>query len=671
MPSAVRRGRPALWCLAVLLAAAVGRAQDPPKPPALPPNWSQMSPEEQAKWREEMKRRMAGRQDPPAGQSPEDRAKAMRDEKARTREEMEKALKIEAPADRDAVKATYVVGGETKEIKAGEFYDAYLRLSKFEERPGVPVTEDKVFEHLLTLAEARALGFDCTVEEFVAGDPLEKNATLKAETKKLWERQGITEELYRAYEIERRIAQKARDFHLNTARVSSQSVFDAYKGDRFTYRVQYVAFGASEIAEEMQKTPPAEADLLRFWNDDKGVQNQFRTPTTVDAEFVFFDQSSGGDGSADPASAASAVSYEEALSYYRRNKERLDELLTSEQRAKVQPTGKVDPSEIASPFDFLRPQIEKEIRASGRVRVAFNEAKSAPGGDLKALAEKYKLGYASFSKAERQAFVADPRFGLQIFGSLFNAEAGKLSGDLTTERQTQFFWRLNGKAASALPDFSTVKDRLGKAYYETAANGRAADAAKAARAELDAAVDAELKNEIDQRNTAADQNADREIKARNVSDQKQIDEIKARHRQIAQQQLTPVRNIAAGRVFDKIAQSKGWKVEDTGDFELQPARFGQAAPAEQPLAEARLAVVKSQQTLRSMPIGSVSQVVSDGGTKSHYLMKLAERKEPDFSKISESDYLRLRGQAERTVGQQAMSRNMYHELSRRMNLQTR
>lgn len=667
----VRRVFAATCCL-FLFATVETVAQAPVNPapkgeaarPVLPPGWDKMSPEEQLKFRQAMMEKAKRPGDPQGAQGDEAaRMRALLEQKERAKADAAPKA-VEPPQDRAVVKASYTVDGVSHEIKAGDFYDTYLMLSKFEERQGQPTSEEGVYEQILLLAEARALGFDCPKEEFEADDPVTRNPVLRESSLQRWQKEGATEEMYRRYEMERRTIQKLRDFYLNTLRVDSQAVFDVYKRDHFIYRVQYVAFTAAEKQAELAKNPPAESELLRLWNDDKGVQNQFRTPTTVDAEFVYFDQTGDGDGAA-PGAAESEVTATEALSYYRRNKERLDGLLTAEQREACQPSEKKPIDQIKSPYSFLKPQIEKEIRASGRVRVAFNEAKTDPSADLAALAAKYKLKYLKFEKSERQAFVSDPRFGIQMFGTLFNAEKGKLSSDLMTERQTQFFWRLNGKEASALPDFSKVKDKLPSVFYESAANQRAQDDAKAFRAALDAAVETELKVEIDSKNATADQNAEREAKSRNVTDPKQLDEIKGRHRNMAAQQMIAIKNVAAGRVFEKVAAERGAKIVDTGEFELAPQRFDRG-PGTGPDS-----FVKSQPMLRNAALNSVSPVTSDAVGKAHVVYKLVDRKEPDFGKISESDYLAMRAQAERTAAYGVASRLMYHEISRRMNLSTK
>jgi hypothetical protein len=674
---------------AMFAAAAPSFAQqEPPRAPeerGLPPNFDKMSPEEQARYREMIRRRGEGRRE---GEPTEedrrareaermrreqgDRARGDQDdrrdprtEKERMRAEMNRSTQVEAPADRSAVEATFTIGGERREIHAGTFYDAFVLLKKFEEKPGMPVTRERVFEHLLAIAEAEALGFSCTEAEFLEDDALAKNDALKKVAEEGWARQNTTWDDYKRYEIERRTAQKIRDFYMNTLRLDTQNVFDLYKRDHFRYRLEYVAFSAKETAAEMMKAPPAEADLRRFWNDDKGVQNLFRNPTTVDAEFVYFDQSGSNDGGAAGPDVDASVGYDEALAYYRRNSFRLDNLLTPEQRAETIPGPNRTIAEIKTPFQLLKPVIEAEIRASGRVRVAFNEAKTAPKSDLKALADKYKLSYVKFEKADRQAFMTEPRFGFQIFPVLYASDPGKLAPDLGVERTTQYFWRLNAKDTSTLPTFEGVKDKLPPLYYEAEANLRAAEAAKACRAAIDAATEADLKSEIETKNAEADRNAEREATARNVTDGKLLDEIKARHRQIAAQQLMRTRNLAAGRVFSDAVKKLGLEVKVTGFFELAAPRFDRTAMTPE---ESLVFFLRSQAAIRTLEPGSVSQPLNDPSTKTHVIYKIAERAEPDFASISESDYIQMRATAERDLSYRTSTKFMFHEISQRLQL---
>lgn len=651
-----RRAREFAACLLTALVVVPAAAQERPK---LPPDFDKLSPEEKRKVMMEMREKAGVGAKPEKPNLIDDKGKALNDHQT--------VKPLKPPEDPTRVKATYVLAGQSKEITDGRFYETHLMLSKFEERPGLPVSEERAFAHLLTLAEAELMGFDCSKEEFEAVDPVLKNPALLETTRQGWEKQGITEEMYRRYGMESRTAQKLRDFYTNSQRVTSEDVFALYKQDHFRMKLAYVAFSAAEFAKKMAADAIPEADLRRYWNDDKGAQNQFRTPTTVGAEFVFFDQSAGGSGSGD-AAANAEVGMDEALAYYRRHKPRLDGMLTGEQRAQVQPGAKVAPEELKTPFEILRPQIEREIRASGRVRIAFNEAKADPKTDLAALAAKHKLGYAKFDRAERQAFMNDQRFGLQIFGALFNAEVGKLSPDLQSERSVQFFWRVNAKEASRVPEFDEVKDRLPALYVETMANQRALEAAKAARAAIDAAAESEISGDVAKKNADAETSAAAEIKARNITDEKVKEEVRQRHKTIQQQQLGRVRNLAAGRVFEKACRDAGYEPTVTDSFEIGAARPDRASL---PVAEGRLSYFKTQASLRTVDLNTVSQVVTDPQLKTHFVYKLIERAEPDFAQISESDELQMRATAERNKGYQVAMRCEYQEIARRLNLETK
>ncbi|HYC77478.1 MAG TPA: hypothetical protein VEI02_07605 [Planctomycetota bacterium] len=639
-----------LWAVAPLSAQA----------PELPPDFDKLPPEQQQRIKKEMER------------SRDDVRRGDVDRAPRTREEQEKLRaqhdqKLPPPSDPAKVRASYFIDGQQRTITEGDFYSAYDMLWKFEHRPGTPVSVDRTYEHMLGLAEALAMGFECTDEEFRLADPLMKNPTLLEQARVGWQagKDGPTEELYVRYGKETRTLQKLKDFWANNVRVTSQEVFDAYKTNHFRFRLQYLQFTPEEFAGP--GGPPREEDLRRFWNDDKGVRAQFQAPATVDVEYVYSDQSTAAPDNG--SGSREEIGYAQALAYYRQHKERLDGLIPAEERAGLQPDAKVDPATLKTPFQILRPIIDKEIRLSGRVRVAFQEALTAPGADLKALAAKHGLSHVRLDKAERHTFATDARFGHQAFGVLYAAEPGKLSPDVQTERTVQFFWRLNAKTPSTVPEFDSMtpaqKEKLVASYLGSAGGLKAGEAARAAREALEQAASAEMQRLDEAAKQEATRLADQEIRGQNVTDPKRIDEIRQRHEQQARMRSQPKRDEALGSRFEAVAAEKGWKIHDTGVFELTVPRGPAGSPE-----ETRLAFLKMQPALRAMKEGSVSSVAVEPTTKTHFIYRLAQRAEPDPAAIPASDHHAMRAQTERTKSMAALNKCMLHEIRNRLGFQT-
>jgi hypothetical protein len=566
------------------------------------------------------------------------------------------------PADPAKVRATYEIGGARVNITEGEFYDCQERLKRFEPtNQGRALTIERVYEQILAYAEAKALGLDATPEEIALFDPLKLNPELAKDKKIAWEREGVTQEMYDIHQRETRSIQKAKDLFLNSVRLLSTDVYEAYRRDHYTYRLEYVDFPASRYAKEIEAKPPTNEELERFWKEDKAVQQQLRGTANVTVEFVSFDPST-----AKATGTVPEIPEAEAIAYYAKNKARLDLMIPSEERANLTPSATVPLKDLPTPFRILMKHgiIAREILLSAKMREAFEEAKK-PGADLSAIAAKSGLTYEKVEKADRDQMVARyAKYGPQIFSILFNMNPGDLSQDLKTEPQIQFFYRVLGKEGATLPDFEKVRDQLLKPYTETQSLKRAQQAAFELRQAIDKRVDQEVKAEEEQMLAEARNAADADIKARNVTDPKEIENIKNRRNLEVQTRIRAKRDALAPKHFAEEVKSRGLKLSDTGTFEFTKVRRDVSDNED----AMRTRFLITNPLLKSMEPNTVSQVLTDAATRTHYIVRLVERSEPDYKTVPEGELLAIRSQTERGRMFQPIQRWQYQDIMRRRDL---
>jgi hypothetical protein len=569
---------------------------------------------------------------------------------------------IEKPADPARARASYEIGGTRVTITDGEFYDAQQRLHHFEPKNvGRLLNAERVYEWILAYAEAKALGLEATPEEVALFDPLQTNPALKADAQRRWEAEKVTQEMYDTYQKELRTIQKAKDLFVNSTRVLSNEVFDAYRRDHFTYRLEYVEFPASRYADVLKKTKPADADLERFWKEDKAAQNKLRGRENVTAEFVSFDPSTASNGAKPPE-----VPNDEALAYYKKNKARLDAMIPAEERSQLYPTTTVPLAELKTPFQILQRlgTISREIHQSARMKAAFEEAKK-PGADLKDLAAKSNLTYEKVEKVDRDAMIQKhARYGPQIFSVLFNHAAGEMSPDVRMEPQIQFFYRVIAKEGATLPDFEVVKDKLVEQYIETTSLKQAQTAANELRAAIDKKVDAEIRTEEERLLKDADAAAEAEIKSKNLTDAKATEQVKTQHRGAAMVKVRQMKDQIAPKHFDAVVKELGATVVDTGPFDLISPRREMGMGEEY----VKRKFLMANPTIRNMDAGQITQVMTDASTRTHFIVRIAEKTEPDYAKMSDGDLLAVKAQTERARAYQPIQRFQYADISRRRQL---
>ena len=570
--------------------------------------------------------------------------------------------RLEKPAQPDSIRATYELEGRTINITEGEYYDSLSMLQKLEGRTGNPVTDGRVYEHMLTFAEARSVGLEVTDEEFASTDPMRRNPALAEQLKKRWEQEGITPELYARYQKETTTVQRIKDLYANGMRVKSADIFDAYARDHYTYKLDYMTFPASDHVAALAN--PTDEELKKFWDDDGVIQNTLRVPMSITAEIIWLDPSAQ---SATLPEGALKPTYEETLAYYNRNRDRLNALIPAQRRPELYPSGKTDPSKLVSPFSILRETVEKEMLLSGAVRVALIQAQ-APNADLKAIAAKNGLQFQRLDRVDRMGFATagGSRYGVQAFSALFNLNPGTLLPDVSVEGQVQWIARLVEKDQARLPEFNEVKQKLIAPYAEAISMKMATDRANEVRKLIDDLVAKSAKEEIDRIYAEADAEASREAKERNIAEPKEVEAIRTRARTLRNSAIADVQRKHMGKSFDQAAQMKGLKLEITEPFGFEPPRTEREINN---TVQSRQEFLKGSYQVRDLKdAGQVTAPMVDPAGKSLFIARLIERIEPNFSTMSDSDLVYFRTIAERTAHYQSNYRWYYYEISKRRNL---
>ena len=187
---------------------------------------------------------------------------------------------IEKPADPAKVRATFELGGQRVNVTEGEFYDCYKRLEKLEPKNvGRLLNAERVYEQILAYAEAKALGLEATPEEIALFDPLQRNPTLMQEAQEeLGERRQSRRRCTTPTSSELRTIQKAKDLFVNSMRVLSSEVFDSYRRDHFTYRLEFVEFPRPATRTRSSRSKPTDAELEQLLEGRQGGPEQAARP---------------------------------------------------------------------------------------------------------------------------------------------------------------------------------------------------------------------------------------------------------------------------------------------------------------------------------------------------------------------------------------------------------
>jgi hypothetical protein len=137
----------------------------------------------------------------------------------------------------------------------------------------------------------------------------------------------------------------------------------------------------------------------------------------------------------------------------------------------------------------------------------------------------------------------------------------------------QWIARLVEKDQARLPDFAEVKGKLSPIYVENTSMKMATQAANDIRKALDEEVGRAARAEIDALLlAAADAEADREAKERNIGEPKEVEVIRTRARTLRNAAIADIQRKHMSKAFDAVVAAKSLKVETSEPFGFEPPR---------------------------------------------------------------------------------------------------
>jgi len=593
-----------------------------------------------------------------------------RDPRARPRRETSglqrgaRAPALQKPKDPSRVRATYRMGGKEHQVTEGEFYETWLMIKGQEEQPNFTITPNRVVEHILSFAEARMMGCELTPAEIDLINPLEStdNPILAQGLKDRLKSQGISEEQYVRYLAETRAIQRLRNLFANSGRVLSQDVYDSWKQQHQNYVVSYIEFSAAEEEAELRKNPPDENTLREFFARNASVQNQLRRPTTVTADLVVMDAKK-----IDPSKIPGAdreISYEEALHYFRKNIKRLMSQIPSDKRQLLYPRKETPLEDLVTPFQVLRPQIEKELLLKPLIDKVFEEARrDGPKWNAEAAAKTYGLEYHFIENLGRNEVYKRFRdFGPQLFNKLWNTPNGQVCDEIQSDGNRYYFWRLRSKNISTLPTFEeAMKLGLLEKYYEIQGFNRASEKAQQAMKEINSAVDESVADEMAKIDKRYDDLINKAIREQNLKDPNKINLEKVRMNARRNAEKNKIRHRLRPKFFDEYVAKHGLELKTYGPFEFRPGMQSRKDITDP--EELKHSFVASYWGFRSLDPGEVvGQVASDRLSNTHFIFKLVDKRLPDFEDMPPVDYLRIRSNLVRSQVYNANFRWTYNQL---------
>ena len=581
----------------------------------------------------------------------------------------QQAPQIEKPADPAAVKGSFTIAGRAQSVTAGEFYDAHLLLNRIEGTAQQGVTRERVWEHLLLAREAEALGI--VVTDADVDQALQKeDSDLYDGIVRRWKQAGVDEAQGRAYTRVEKTIERMKDLWLNNLRFTTKDVFDLFKRTHYRYKLEYVRFAIEDFAVEVPRDQVDEATLRTFYNDNKIIQSQFRTPNTISAEFIYLDMNAV-EGQQESV-AKREITREEALEYFQKNKDQLLSRVPPDKQHLLVFDKDTPLDKIQSPFALLEETIKKTLLSDEQVRSAHKEAlAAAKTGDLEEVAKKHRLGYQKVVDLDRPQSVQQlARFGFNAFVNLNNAPEGEVCPSIVDERGVRYFFRLNRKVASLLPEFEQIREKILDKYVETQTLDKARKAAAEFVAFLNSRLDEKIVPLQEKLMAEADEEAKKKIAEQGMTREEDKNRVVSSERAKIRQKIEDEKRKLRPALFDAYVAEKKLKMSATDYFELQPMRTDRASIKD--IEENRNVFLKTNYYLQSLQPGDVTPVyLEDPQTKCFFFVRLADKAEPEMSTMSAGDYHQNLAQLRQQKEAEFLQRYRYGMIALRTGLQVK
>lgn len=577
--------------------------------------------------------------------------------------------RIPVPADPAEVKGTWTIGGETFSMSADEYYKLQVLMTKLNASVRRAVPDRVIWTHIGLVAEAKAYGLKVTEAEL--------NAALEADDEELyggllarWKSQEVSEAEAREHEREKLLITKLKNMFLNNQRVGTKQAFDAFKRDRLRYKLAYVRFAAEDYMDEVKAQPLDDLALQKFWSENIMIQNKFRERAKLSADIVYLDRDRLSMEEAMRLSGGKAVTRESALAYFQRNKANLMRNFPPAKRHLIQIGEDTKLEDIVSPFSILEESIKKQLLVEGVLDRAYEDAKAAgKDADVVKIAEKYQLGSLRVENIDQaQATVQLRPFGFNAWTTINQTPEGQVSSQILSEQNRNWFYIVRDKAPSRLPKFDDIKEEVRRNYYERAAYDKARDRARLANSKLEQMVADSIAAEKQVIEARAQKEAEARILERGLSKPAEINREKLKSSARARQEVEKLRANALPRYFDSWVKTQELKLRESDYFEFKQMRVNRNEIKDP--KERALSFFTTNFYIRNLEEGQVTSILLDDPvTRSLYVAKLVEKKDPELSSMSAVDLMQSRMKQTELTESRFMQRWQFNALQRRLNIE--
>lgn len=546
-----------------------------------------------------------------------------------------------AAQDAATVKGTWTVGGQTRSITVEEFEGTQKILAALEGTAQRGVTPERVWEYILTNSEADAYGIVVTDDELA--NKLQKNdEDIFNGIVRRWELQKVTAEQGEEYTRRLLAFDKLRNFLLNTQRITTRQAFDQFKQNHLQFKLDYVVFAAEQYEDQVGANELDDEALRAYWNENRQVSATFREPAQVSVEYVHVDPARYDVDKARTAAGTKAVGREEALAYFRANRKKLMAQIPPDKKHLLEFGPDTPIEQVKTPFEVLRETIETQLLLDGVLEQARAEAQR--GTALKAVSEQFGLSYSEVSDIDRARATTQLRsFGFNAFAQLFAKDVGELSGVEASPTGERYFFKLRSKKDSRLPEFDEVAKQVREQFVTT----KSAEIAKREAQRVIQIMNDKAELDIEEERAALEpravERAEKRIAELGLSRPADRNREITRARAEIRREVEQLKKKKLPKHFEDYLAESGRKVESTDYFEFQPVRLDRTRDAD--AVDSRKRFLESNYYVRSLEIGDVAPIlIEDHVTKAYFIIRLADKRDPDMSTMGPVDLHQARAQ---------------------------
>lgn len=593
------------------------------------------------------------------------------DEELRQEREARERLieSIPVPEDRDAVAGRFAIGGRQREVTRGEIYDLLVLITRLDGAVQNMPNEDDTWTRLMLVDLADSLGIHVPASE-LDNRLHRKNPEIFNGIVERWATSGVGQEQGLAYEADRMRIDRLKDFLLTNERQTTHDAFDQFKINRLLYQIDYAGFSGKKHSDALRAEGISDEDLENYWKGNPGIQARFRLPARISGTVVYLDPREYGEEEANTLSQGGTVSRERALAYFQANRERLIASIPPAERQFLTITPGTPIDQIKSPFELVRGTIEKKLALEHLIDDAFKEAiQGGFNSDLPAIAAKHHLHTIEFTDLDRRAAMDSlQKIGVAAFTQLFASNGPRMCGAVLVFEDVRYFFRIDDKKESTIPEFATVKDELRELYYELMGAEAAQEEARSIYGDLAARVATQVAPQREQLEKEANEAADKRIAELGLTNPAEQNRERARSLSRVRLEMDRLEREARPAVFEKLVQERGLELRRSPLFQFDTNREDRSRIEDPEVS--RMAFFRTCYQLRAMKPGEVAPApLEDHLTHEFYLARLVEVRDPELETMGPVDLIQARGQLQQITEARFPREYEYNALAARFGLE--